>query len=195
MDLNPREQVVLLKTVLRSPPLTTAQQTDPYNSSHHQMLSSRDQVISRTRVSSSRRRLCFQRVQEVFSNADEERHLSLFRDGTSVCIMLNMFAEDSDTLRRSLTISNHSGGAEESTGLATSQCDRPSLLVEQQEDSLQLLQIMEVLSDVPDDMVKDQPSHSSVEEVLVDLPTPSSGSGFRLSARATGFPRKESQIP
>jgi hypothetical protein len=71
MDVNSREQVVSLKTVLLSPPLTMAQHTDPYDSSHRQMLSSRDQVISRARVSSSRRRLCFQRVQEVFPNADD----------------------------------------------------------------------------------------------------------------------------
>jgi hypothetical protein len=155
MDVNPREQAVSLQTVLRPTPLTTAQQTDPYDSSR--------------RVFSSRRRLSFQRIKEVFPNADEERHSSLFRDGTSVRTMLNMFAEDSDTPHRSLTISTHSGGAEGSTGLATSQCDRPSLLVKQQEDSLRLLQIMEVFPDVSYDTVKDQLSHSSVEQVLEDL--------------------------
>ena len=155
MDVHPREQAVSLQTVLRSPSLTTAQQTDLYDSSR--------------RVFSSRRRLCFQRIKEVFPNADEERHSSLFRDGTSVRTMLNMFAEDSDTPHRSLTISTHSGGAEGSTGLATSQCDRPSLLVKQQEDSLRLLQIMEVFPDVSYDTVKDQLSHSSVEQVLEDL--------------------------
>ena len=155
MDVHPREQAVSLQTVLRPTPLTTAQQTDPYDSSR--------------RVFSSRRRLSFQRIKEVFPNADEERHSSLFRDGTSVRTMLNMFAEDSDTPHRSLTISTHSGGAEGSTGLATSQCDRPSLLVKQQEDSLRLLQIMEVFPDVSYDTVKDQLSHSSVEQVLEDL--------------------------
>jgi hypothetical protein len=162
MDVNPKEEVamrnVMPKAAARQRPTRGFQESRPGGS--------RRNVMKLMRGLSTRGQFLLDRVKEIFPHADEDRVVTLQKQGVSVRTIIGVFAEESaKTASTQDTSNSHHKKEEDESGRAGSSIHLRS----QQEESTRVMQIMEVFPDAPRSKIKEQLEHNSVEHIIHDL--------------------------
>lgn len=155
MDVNPRREVAAASL----PP------SEPRLPEPSTRIGSRRNVLKLMRGLSSRGQFLVDRVKEIFPLADEDRVVTLQQQGKSVRAIVGVFAEESaNTASTEDSSSSNFCYEDEQDESGRGSANRWS-----QEESVRVLQIMEVFPDAPKAVIKEQLEHKSVELIIQDL--------------------------
>jgi hypothetical protein len=157
MDVNPRKEVAM-----HNMPRRPFQEIRP-------VAGSRRNVMRLMRGLSSRGQFLLDRVKEIFPHADEDRVVTLQKQGVSVQTIVGMFADESANATASTEDTSTTSSDEESGRSEVSSFAQHLRSAQQQAESARVMQIMEVFPNATRSVIMEQLEHSSVEHIISDL--------------------------